>query len=161
MRGLVIVRAFSGEPLRRVALFADTDAVYTASVFAVEAGLGYPPPTAVPRRDAYRWDAASYARLKAQWREQGGTDADGWSGLAPFSGHCLDASARAPATAGGGVAVPEGMAPRQGVLAEPEMRVPSSFPPTRRIGHASACVRIGLARSRIRPGTRTAGATPL
>jgi hypothetical protein len=177
MQGLVIVRDFRGEPLRRVALFTDMDAVYTASVFAVEADLGYPPPTAVPRRDIYQWDEAVYARLKSQWREHGETDDATWKELKPFSGDCLtpDPSGH---SGGDGVeeSLPGGKPPSRPALqhgvGKPRAKKPGAWPdfgsrtsgclpPARRLSHAAAFLRVTLARKRFRVGQGPAGAAPL
>jgi hypothetical protein len=173
MRGLVIVRDFRGEPLRRVALFTDMDAVYTASVFAVEANLGYPPPTAVPRRDTFQWDDAIYARLKAQWREHAETDNATWKELKPFSGDGLNGR-------GGGGGTDEQLSDREppgrpalqhgvgkprarkpGAWPDFESRTSGCLPPARRIGHAAAFLRVTLERKRFRIGEGPAGAAPL
>jgi hypothetical protein len=78
----MIVRAFGGEPLRRILVGIRgrlADAARPESLDRVCQGLSCP--VGFPREDVFQFDEAAFDRLAATWEARRETSADEWARL--------------------------------------------------------------------------------
>jgi hypothetical protein len=87
MQGYVIIRAFEGEPLRRVVVDAYEGRVLVAhpdSLVRLESGDTSP--LSVPRSDVFEFDGDLFQRLVDEWNHLGETRAVTWKALRQWEG---------------------------------------------------------------------------
>jgi len=78
----VIVRAFRGRPLHRVAILGSDRLVYVASPERLaEIQNGNSEPTGFPKEDVFAFEPTAYAELCAEWERTGVTDSTLWERL--------------------------------------------------------------------------------
>lgn len=78
----VIVRAFEGEPLKRVVVEAGDKRVSVAlpdTLHRIASGEACA--ISLPRADLFQYDEGAYARLVAEWRTKGSTNPQTWRSL--------------------------------------------------------------------------------
>ena len=83
---IVIVRAFGGQPLRRVTHAIRNGRVYVSSERAIRlAEDGTLPPVGFPIEDAFVFDGPVFERLSAAWATHSTTTREDWSSLTPLA----------------------------------------------------------------------------
>lgn len=82
----VIVRAFRGQPLRRVTHECANGRVYVSSERAIRlAQSGALPAVGFPVEDTFVFDAEVFERLARAWSKDGETKPDDWRELKPLA----------------------------------------------------------------------------
>lgn len=87
---LALVRAYDGEPLKRVIVATGTDVFYVANPKSLDAiRTGRSQPIGFRRIDCYAWDEVAFEKLSEAYAASGQTETDAWLALPPFAGSAL------------------------------------------------------------------------
>ncbi|GJE48237.1 nucleoside-diphosphate-sugar epimerase [Methylobacterium sp. PvP062] len=87
---LALVRAYDGEPLKRVILATGPDVLYVANPRFLDAiRTGRSQPIGFRPVDCYAWDEIAFERLSEAYAASGQTETDAWIALPPFAGSHL------------------------------------------------------------------------
>jgi hypothetical protein len=87
---LALVRAYDGEPLKRVVIGAGPDVFYVANPSYLDAiKHGRSQPIGFRRVDCFAWDETAYETLCEAYTTAGKTEAEAWISLPPFRGTAL------------------------------------------------------------------------
>ncbi|WP_449410673.1 hypothetical protein [Methylobacterium komagatae] len=87
---LALIRAYDGEPLKRVVVHEGRDCYYVANPKLIDVILqGTSGPIGFRRHDCFSWNANAFERLAELYATQGHTDHEAWIGLPPFTGRPL------------------------------------------------------------------------
>ena len=87
MQHIVIARAFSGEPLKRVVIEAGDTHVWIANPNSLSRiASGETSPVGFPRTDIFVFDDATYQLLTVEWKASGQTKFETWSALTVWRG---------------------------------------------------------------------------
>lgn len=84
---VVLVRAFEGQPLRRILVEESPDILYVANPrYLGEVQDGHSRPIGFYRRDCFAWDEDAFERLAKSYAAEKRTRPEAWSGMPPFDG---------------------------------------------------------------------------
>jgi hypothetical protein len=82
----VIVRAFGGEPLKRVAIGHGRGTVRIANPeFLAAVARGWSAPIGFPESDVFLYDSEAWDRLSGQWAATHEISSEEWGHLVPYS----------------------------------------------------------------------------
>ncbi len=81
-QSIVIVRAFAGEPLKRVVVEANEKRAAVALPETLDRiASGEMIAISLPRSDLYQFEPIAFERLRAEWEREGSTNPQSWRRL--------------------------------------------------------------------------------
>lgn len=87
---IALVRAYDGEPLRRVVVAAGRDVLYVANPrYLDQVKTGRSKPVGFRRVDCFAWDEKAFETLSEAYATAGQTVTEAWIELLPFAGVAL------------------------------------------------------------------------
>lgn len=87
---IALVRAYDGEPLRRVVIAAETDVLYVADPrYLDQIKSGRSKPIGFRRVDCFAWDEKAFEALSEAYATAAQTVTEAWIALPPFVGTAL------------------------------------------------------------------------
>lgn len=82
---VVLVRAFDGRPLKRIAVDQKSDVLYIANPKSRdEVATGRCKPIGFRRSQCFTWNIEAFERLARQYAATGSTTPEDWNALTPF-----------------------------------------------------------------------------